>query len=167
MKYSTIKRYDVANGPGIRTTIFVSGCTHKCKDCFNEELQDFNHGHTWDKEAKKKFLSYSSLDEIKGISILGGEPLQQLMDDEIERLLRDFKNLNPNKSIWLWTGDIFEEAIENEGKRRILEICDVVVDGPFIAELKDLSLKYRGSKNQRVIDVKATLASGKTTLVEF
>lgn len=166
MKYNTIRRYDVTNGPGVRTTLFVSGCTHNCKECFNLELQDFNHGKDWTEKTHKEFMSYASKNEVKGISILGGEPLQQIMDDSLLNLLKEFKCEMPEKSIWLWTGDIFEEAIKNPKKLDIIKCCDIIVDGPFILEKKNLKLKYRGSENQRVIDVQKTLNEGNTVLLE-
>lgn len=166
MKYSTIRPLDVANGPGIRVTIFVSGCTHNCKGCFNEELQDFNHGSKWTKEDEDRFIEMAKKDQITGISILGGEPLEQIMDDDLYNLISRIKNQLPQKKIWLWTGDIYEEALKNEKKERIIKLIDVLVDGPFVLEKRNMKLKYRGSENQRVIDIPASQKMGEVVLIE-
>lgn len=166
MKFSTIRALDVANGPGIRVTIFVSGCSHNCNGCFNEELQDFQHGTLWTEKDEEKFIEKVAKPQVTGVSILGGEPLEQLMDDSLFRLLSRIKKEMPEKSIWLWTGDIFEEAIKNPKKRRIIECLDVLIDGPFILAEKNLKLKYRGSENQRVIDVVKSFETGKTVFMK-
>ena len=166
MKFSTIRALDVANGPGIRVTIFVSGCSHNCNGCFNEELQDFQHGTLWKEKDEEEFIEKVVKPQVTGVSILGGEPLEQLMDDSLFRLLSRIKKEMPEKSIWLWTGDIFEEAIKNPKKRRIIECLDVLIDGPFILAEKNLKLKYRGSENQRVIDVVKSFETGKTVFMK-
>ena len=166
MKFSTIRALDVANGPGIRVTIFVSGCSHNCNGCFNEELQDFQHGTLWTEKDEEEFIKKVAKPQVTGVSILGGEPLEQLMDDSLFRLLRRIKKEMPEKSIWLWTGDIFEEAIKNPKKRRIIECLDVLIDGPFILAERNLKLKYRGSENQRVIDVVKSFKTGKTVFMK-
>ena len=161
MKYSKIRKFDVTNGPGIRTTIFVSGCTHNCEDCFNKELQDFDHGDDWTEETENEFMEYVKNPMVVGINVLGGEPLQQLMDDCLLNLLKRVKEECPEKTIWMWTGDLFEEAIENEKKKALIECADVLIDGQFEKAKRNIKLKYRGSENQRVIDVKETLKNGK------
>ena len=166
MKFSTIRALDVANGPGIRVTIFVSGCSHNCNGCFNEELQDFQHGTLWTEKDEEEFIEKVAKPQVTGVSILGGEPLEQLMDDSLFRLLGRIKKEMPEKSSWLWTGDIFEEAIKNPKKRRIIECLDVLIDGPFILAERNLKLKYRGSENQRVIDVVKSFETGKTVFVK-
>lgn len=160
MRYSVIRKYDVSNGPAIRVTLFVTGCTHNCKACFNEEIQDFNAGELWTDREEESFVDIAKSDTIKGISILGGEPLQQLMDDSLKKLLKRLKDEVPDKEIWLWTGDLFEEAILIDKKKELIDYLDVIIDGKFILEEKDLSLKYRGSRNQRIIDVKKSLKAG-------
>lgn len=166
MKYSTIRALDVANGPGIRVTIFVSGCNHNCRGCFNQELQDFNHGKEWTKQTEEEFINKVRKPQVAGVSILGGEPLEQLMDDDLYNLLSRIKAEMPEKSVWLWTGDIFEEALKNADKKRIIDFVDVLVDGPFVMEKRNLKLKYRGSENQRVIDVAKSFEAEETVLVE-
>lgn len=165
MRYNKIRRYDVTNGPGVRTTIFVSGCTHNCEDCFNKELQDFEYGDIWSQKSEDEFIDYVSNPMVVGINVLGGEPLQQTMDDSLLDLLKRVKNEFPEKSIWLWTGDLFEEAIENEKKLAIIEQVDVIIDGQFQKDKRNIKLKYRGSENQRVIDVKESLE--KDEIVEY
>lgn len=165
MRYNKIRRYDVTNGPGVRTTIFVSGCTHNCEDCFNKELQDFEYGDIWSQKSEDEFIDYVSNPMVVGINVLGGEPLQQIMDDSLLDLLKRVKNEFPEKSIWLWTGDLFEEAIENEKKLAIIEQVDVIIDGQFQKDKRNIKLKYRGSENQRVIDVKESLE--KDEIVEY
>ncbi|CAK7005398.1 MAG: Anaerobic ribonucleoside-triphosphate reductase-activating protein [Peptostreptococcus russellii] len=165
MRYNKIRRYDVTNGPGVRTTIFVSGCTHNCEDCFNKELQDFEYGDIWSQKSENEFIDYVSNPMVVGINVLGGEPLQQTMDDSLLDLLKRVKNEFPEKSIWLWTGDLFEEAIENEKKLAIIEQVDVIIDGQFQKDKRNIKLKYRGSENQRVIDVKESLE--KNEIVEY
>lgn len=156
MNYSRIKWYDISNGPGVRASLFVSGCTHKCKGCFNEVTWDFNYGDKWDAETENKFIKHLQKPEIVGVNILGGEPLQQ--DETLLKLLKRI-NQEVKKPIWLWTGYTLEEIIKanNPLQHSILEQCDVFIEGRFVEAKKDLNLKYRGSTNQRVIDVKKSL----------
>lgn len=149
MNYSSIRKFDVTNGVGIRTTLFVSGCTHKCKGCFNEEQQDFNYGEPFTKEIEDKFIEYANNPLIKGISILGGEPLQQ--GDDMYNLLKRLKE-EVKKPIWLWTGYKYEYVKKSE-MSKCLNYIDVLIDGKYEEEKRDLTLKYRGSSNQRVIEV--------------
>lgn len=160
MNYAQIRHYDVANGPGVRASIFVSGCTHNCKNCFNKEAQDFNYGNLYTKEVEDKFMKYVLDDNTKGISILGGEPLMQTMDDSLLNLLKRIKK-ETNKEIWLWSGYTYEEAILSEKRREILNYVDVLVDGRFEEENKSLLIKFRGSTNQRIIDLNKTRKEGK------
>lgn len=158
MKYSQLRKVDATNGPGIRTTLFVSGCTHFCKGCFNEKQQDFNYGNVFTKETEDKMIEYISKDVIKGVSILGGEPMQQHRDDTLLNLLKRIKTEFPNKPIWVWTGYNIETILESDSivhqyNRELLNYIDVLIDGRFVEELKDLTLKYRGSSNQRVFDL--------------
>ena len=159
MKYAKIRKLDVTNGPGVRTTLFVSGCTHNCEGCFNKEQQDFNYGNEFTKETEEEFIKYSLNPQIKGINILGGEPMQQIMDDTLLNLLRRIKT-ETNKPIWLWSGYKFEEIISNPKRLELLKEVEVLIDGKFQLDKRDIMLKYRGSANQRVIDVKKSLQQG-------
>ena len=160
MNYAQIRHYDVANGPGVRASIFVSGCTHNCKNCFNKEAQDFNYGNLYTKEVEDKFMKYILDNNTKGVSILGGEPLMQTMDDSLLNLLKRIKK-ETNKEIWLWSGYTYEEAILSEKRKEILNYVDVLVDGRFEEENKSLLIKFRGSTNQRIIDLNKTRKEGK------
>ena len=159
MNYSKIRKLDVTNGPGIRTTLFVSGCTHNCEGCFNKEQQDFNYGNKFTKETEDEFIQLTKNKQIKGVNILGGEPMQQIMDDTLLNLLKRIK-LETDKPIWLWSGYTFEEIVNNPKRLEILREVDVLIDGKFQADKRDIMLKYRGSSNQRVIDVKKSLEQG-------
>ena len=156
MKYAKIRKLDVTNGPGVRTTLFVSGCTHNCEGCFNKEQQDFNYGNKFTKETEDEFIQLTKNKQIKGVNILGGEPMQQIMDDTLLNLLKRIK-LETDKPIWLWSGYTFEEIVNNPKRLEILREVDVLIDGKFQADKRDIMLKYRGSSNQRVIDVKKSL----------
>ena len=157
MKYAQIRKYDVANGLGVRTSIFVTGCTHNCFNCFNKEYQDFDFGKPWTKKETQTIIEYLNNDHISGLSILGGEPMQSAND--LTSLVKEVKQ-HSNKDIWLWSGYTYEEVIKHEDRRKLLEEIDVLVDGRFIESKKDLTLKFRGSSNQRIIDVKKSLSSG-------
>lgn len=159
MKYAKIRKLDVTNGPGVRTTLFVSGCTHNCEGCFNKEQQDFNYGNKFTKETEDEFIELTKNRQIKGVNILGGEPMQQIMDDTLLNLLKRIK-LETDKPIWLWSGYTFEEIVNNPKRLEILREVDVLIDGKFQADKRDIMLKYRGSSNQRVIDVKKSLEQG-------
>ena len=156
MNYAKIRKLDVTNGPDIRTTLFVSGCTHNCEGCFNKEQQDFNYGNKFTKETEDEFIQLTKNKQIKGVNILGGEPMQQIMDDTLLNLLKRIK-LETDKPIWLWSGYTFEEIVNNPKRLEILREVDVLIDGKFQADKRDIMLKYRGSSNQRVIDVKKSL----------
>ena len=156
MNYARIKKYDIANGPGMRASLYVSGCTHKCKGCFNEVAWDFNYGEKWTKEVENDLIEHLKQPEIKGLNVLGGEPLQQ--GYELCNILKRIKK-EVDKPIWLWTGYKLDEIILNPRIQKTLKYVDVVIDGKFDEELKDITLKYRGSSNQRVIDIKALLNS--------
>lgn len=166
MNYAEIRKYDVTNGPGVRTTLFVSGCTNNCAGCFNKELQNFNYGSRWNKDIEDEFISYVKNDNNKGVNILGGEPLEQTMDNDLINLLSRIKS-ETNKSIWLWSGFVFEDIIKDNKKKDILSYVDVLIDGRFILEKRNLNIKYRGSENQRVIDVKKSLLEDKVVLFDF
>lgn len=166
MNYAKIRKFDVANGPDIRTTLFVTGCTNNCEGCFNKELQDFNSGNPWTKETEDEFLSYVKNPNIRGVNILGGEPMEQTKDNSLVELLKRIKE-ETGKSIWLWSGFLYENILQDEKKMKILENVDVLIDGKFELDKRDIMLKYRGSSNQRVIDVKSSLKAGELILKEI
>lgn len=152
MNYAQIRKFDVTNGPGIRTTLFVSGCTHNCDGCFNDVQQNFNYGTPFTKETEDEFIKSASNPQIVGVSILGGDPLDQTFDDTLLNLLRRL-NREVKKPIWLWSGYSYEEIIEDPKKIQLICEVNVLIDGEFKMKQRDLSLKYRGSANQRVIDI--------------
>ncbi|EGT3659699.1 TPA: anaerobic ribonucleoside-triphosphate reductase activating protein [Clostridioides difficile] len=165
MKYAEIRKFDVSNAPGVRTTIFVSGCTHNCKGCFNKDLQDFHYGDIWSNKVEDEIILYLKNDNIVGLNILGGEPLQQTKDDDLINFLKRVKN-ETNKNIWLWSGYLFEEIMQDISRRKFLYYIDVLVDGRFDISKRNISLKYRGSSNQRVIDIQKTLKEKQIILYE-
>ena len=160
MNYCDLRPFDSNNGIGIGTTIFFSGCRFHCPNCFNKEAQDFNYGNIYTKEVENKFMEYVLDDNVKGISILGGEPLMQTTDDSLLNLLKRIKK-ESNKEIWMWTGFVYETAILDEKRKEILDYIDVLVDGQFVESKKVLNLKFRGSTNQRIIDLNKTRLTGK------
>lgn len=162
MNYGQIRKYDIANGPGIRTSIFVTGCKLNCKNCFNKEYQDPNFGQTWTQKNTNQVINYLKSDEISGLSILGGEPFESA--NELINILNDIKN-KINKNIWIYSGYTFEYLMKNPVYKQLLEKVDVLVDGPFIESKKDLKLKFRGSSNQRIIDVKSSLINDKAIIL--
>ncbi len=167
MNYASIKKTDVANGPGVRVSLFVSGCTHHCKGCFNSETWDFHYGEPYTEEVEKEILAALSPDFIQGLTVLGGEPMEDANRPAVLGLLRKVRETYPKKDIWCYTGYEYEKDLQrwiSEGKQdveEILKCLDVLVDGEFVEEKKNLSLKFRGSENQRLIDIPATLAQGK------
>ena len=170
MYYSEIKNCDIANGPGVRVTLFVSGCTHRCEGCFNEVTWDFDYGSLFDESAEQKILDYLSPDYIAGLTLLGGEPLEYVNLQALLPFVRTVKEKYPKKDIWCYTGYRFEEDVLNkfcrqwDGMKEFLSYIDVLVDGEFIAEQKDISLQFRGSANQRIILVQESLRSGEAVL---
>lgn len=156
MYYAQIRRSDTANGPGVRVSLFVSGCTHNCKGCFNKEQQSFSYGNVFTQEEENKIIELVKREGIRGINILGGEPMQQTMDSTLVNLLKRIKS-ETNKSIWLWSGYLYEDIIADKKRLEILKYVDVLVDGQFKEQLKDIRLKHRGSSNQRIIDVQQSL----------
>ncbi len=160
MKYSDIKYYDIANGLGVRTSLFVSGCTHRCKGCFNEETWDFNYGKEFTEETINEILTSIEPDYIRGLSLLGGEPLEPANQRALLPLLRRFKERFSKKDIWCYTGYTYEtDLLAPDGRARceatdeLLNYIDILVDGEFKQELYDISLKFRGSRNQRVLQI--------------
>ena len=159
MNYASILKCDIANGTGFRVSLFVSGCGRKCPGCFNQQAQDPNFGKPFDVKAKKKIFAELGKDYCKGLSLLGGDPMSKLSDNrkEVIELCREVKEKFPNKDIWMWTGYTYEELLEDDTSKEVFNYIDFLVDGPFIESKKDLSLKFCGSSNQRIIDVKAEL----------
>ena len=170
MNYATIKNCDIANGPGVRVSLFVSGCTHHCKGCFNQEAWDFHFGKPFTQETIAQILAMLAPGYIRGITYLGGEPFEPENQPALLELSRRIKAKYPEKSIWSFTGYLFDRDILAkrlgpwEITRELLSYLDVLVDGPFIAAQKNLSLRFRGSSNQRLIDVPASLKSGQIVL---
>ena len=162
MNYSRILRADIANGPGFRCTIWTTGCLRKCPQCFNPEAQDSNFGKLFDDEAKQKIFKELSDPHCSGLSLMGGEPLSVCSDNrkQVIQLCKEVKESFPEKDIWVWSGYLFEEILKDSNMRPILDHIDVLVDGPFVVEQKDLSTPFRGSRNQRIIDVKKWRATG-------
>lgn len=174
MNYAEIKTADVANGPGIRTSLFVSGCTHHCKGCFNECTWDFGYGDPFTKDTEDEVIESLKPDFVKGLTILGGEPMEYVNQKVLLPFIKRVKEEVPNASIWLYSGYTFEELSDESNKRchcdetmELLSCLDVLVDGEFKLELKNISLKYRGSENQRLINIRETLETGKVTLLDM
>jgi anaerobic ribonucleoside-triphosphate reductase activating protein len=158
MHYAQIRKYDTANGPGIRSNLFVSGCTHNCPGCFNRDYMKFNYGKVWTKQVEDEFVKMSSDPQVKGITILGGEPMDQIQDDDLLNLVKRLKN-EVKKSIWIYSGYTYEQILQHEKRKKILSFCDVLVDGLFVFEERDLKLRFKGSRNQRIIDIRQSLVS--------
>ena len=172
MNYATIKNCDIANGPGVRVSLFVSGCTHRCKGCFNEGAWDFDYGQPFTQETIDLIMGYLEPDYVKGLTLLGGEPFEPQNQPALVQLLRQVKGKFPEKSIWAFSGYLFDRDIlsgrlgDPEITKEFLSYLDVLVDGPFVEAKKNLSLRFRGSENQRLIDVPASLNQGRTVLWE-
>ena len=165
MNYAALKTHDIANGPGVRVSLFVSGCTHRCKGCFNEEAWDFDFGEPFDDAVMERILQLLAPGYIKGITYLGGEPMDPRNQAALLDLSRRIKAAYPQKSIWCFTGYVWDKLPRLEGvTEELLSHLDVLVDGPFIEKQKNLSLRFRGSENQRLIDVPNTLTAGQVVL---
>lgn len=161
MNYGQIRKYDVANGEGIRTSIFVTGCNHHCKGCFNEEYQDFDFGEKWTDKETREVIEDLKLQEVSGLTLIGGEPMEH--PKELREIIKKIKR-EVDKSIWVYSGFTYEKILEDEEKLALLKECDILVDGLFIEKELDLRLRFRGSRNQRVIDIQKSLANGKVTI---
>ena len=163
MNYATIKPRDIANGPGVRVSLFVSGCTHRCPGCFNEVAWDFDYGQPFTEEVMDSIVDMLRPSYIRGLTLLGGEPFEPQNQGAVVELLRRVKQELPGKSIWAFSGYLFDKDILS-GRlgdcSEYLSYLDVLVDGPFVEAKKNLSLRFRGSENQRLIDVPASLAAG-------
>ncbi len=172
MNYADIKKVDVANGEGVRVSIFVSGCNHHCEGCFNECAWDFNYGNKFTDENIDEVINYLDHDHIAGLSLLGGEPLEYANQEGLLPLVKKVKEKLPNKNIWCYTGFDFEKDVvgkmaqNNTTTKELLNYLDVVVDGKFEKDKKNLKLKFRGSSNQRIIDVKESLKEKKVVQID-
>lgn len=170
MNYAEIKNYDIANGPGVRVSLFVSGCTHHCEGCFNEMTWDFNYGSPFDESAQERILEYLEPDYIAGLTLLGGEPLEYANLQALLPFVQKVREKYPQKDIWCYTGYRFEEDILDklcklwDNMYKFLTYIDVIIDGEFILAQKDISLQFRGSANQRIILVQESLQSGEIVL---
>ena len=159
MNYGTIKEYDIADGPGVRVSLFVSGCRHHCKGCFNEETWNFNYGEPFTDEVKDRILKLLEPVYIEGFSLLGGEPFEPENQVVLVKLLREIKETYPKKDIWCYSGYLFDVDLAEGGRvhtevtDEMLSYIDVLVDGEFVEELKDITLKFRGSSNQRILEL--------------
>ena len=173
MNYGNIKTNDIANGTGVRTSLFVSGCTHHCKGCFNPETWDFSYGEPFTKETEDKIILSLKPDFIRGLTVLGGEPFEKENQKALLPFIKRVKEELPNKDIWFFSGYLFEELsgkvkcdrCRTECTDELLSLIDVLVDGEFVEEKKNISLKFRGSENQRLIDLKKTIAQDKVILL--
>jgi len=163
MRYNTIRKMDISNGPGVRVSIFMQGCHFHCKGCFNEETWDFNGGEEFTDDTINRVLELSSADYIVGLSILGGEPMHPKNIEGTTKLAKAFKEKFPKKNIWVWSGFLFDKDLSD---KEVLNYIDVLVDGTFKIDLFDPTLKWKGSSNQRVIDIKKSLKNKKIILYE-
>lgn len=170
MHYGNIKQYDIADGEGVRTTLFVSGCTNCCKGCFQPETWDFDYGNPYTEETEEKIMEMLADENIQGLTLLGGEPFEPQNQKVLVQLLRRVRKELPDKDIWSYTGFVYERDLLAGGRKHtevtdeMLSYIDVLVDGPFIEEKKNISLQFRGSENQRIIDLKKTRAEGRVIL---
>ena len=163
MRYNKVRKMDISDGPGIRVSIFMQGCTFHCKNCFNPETHDFMGGEEFTEETIQEVLKLCENENIEGLSILGGEPMHPLNIDGTTKLAKAFKEKFPNKNIWAWSGFLFDRDLQG---KEVLNYLDVLVDGQYVDELHDPRLKYCGSSNQRVIRVPESLKKGKIVLYQ-
>ena len=172
MNYAAIKPFDVANGPGVRVSLFVSGCTHRCEDCFNSEAWDFSYGEEFTQEQLQKIIKALEPDYIKGFSLLGGEPFEPRNQIVLADVLETIKEVYPEKTVWCYTGYTFDKDLlsgrlcDFSITERMLKNIDILVDGKFVKELKNLKLRFKGSENQRIIDVKKSMEENRIILWE-
>lgn len=170
MNYAKINKNDIANGIGVRVTLFVSGCTHFCKGCFNSEAWDFNYGEPFTEDTENELLEALAPSWIDGLTLLGGEPMEPQNQRALLPFLKRLKEMYPKKTIWCFSGYTLEDELLSDSRARcevtdeMLSLIDVLVDGEFVEELKDISLRFKGSSNQRLIDLKPTLASGEVVI---
>lgn len=173
MNYGNIKYYDIANGEGVRTSLFVSGCTHHCKNCFNPETWDFRYGKPFTKQVEDEIIKSLKPDYINGLTLLGGEPMEKANQMALLPFLKRVRESCPQKTIWCYSGYLFDSELLNESRARcevtdqMLSLIDILVDGEFKEEQKDITLRFKGSANQRIIDVQKSLKEGKVVLSPF
>ena len=172
MYYGNIKKSDIANGPGVRVSLFVSGCTHHCKGCFNEETWNFKYGEPFIEKTEEQILNLLKPSYVSGLTVLGGEPMEYVNQKDLLPFLKKVRETYPKKTIWCYTGYVYEKDVLGRMVSKwkitkdILELIDVLVDGPFIEEQKDITLLFRGSSNQRLIDVPKSMKAGEVVLWE-
>ena len=172
MHYGEIKKCDIANGEGVRVSLFVSGCTHHCPGCFNQDTWDFSYGQEYTEETEQEILDALSPGYINGLSLLGGEPFEPQNQEVLVKLLRKVRERHPEKNVWCYSGYLFDRELLSESRARcgytdeMLSMIDILVDGRFVEKLKDIRLGFRGSSNQRLIDVKKSLETGDIVLWE-
>lgn len=170
MYYANVKYCDIANGLGCRTVLFVSGCRNHCKDCFQPQTWDFEYGTPFDEAIQQEILDSVKPAYVQGITLLGGEPFEPENQHDLLPFMRRFRELYPDKNVWAFTGYVYDRDLVPGGRKytedtdALLDLVDVLVDGPFVSELKDIRLKFRGSSNQRVLDLKKTRESGTIVL---
>ncbi len=163
MRYNKIRKMDISDGPGVRVSIFMQGCTFNCKNCFNKETHDFNGGKEFTDETITRVLELCDNENIVGLSILGGEPMHPSNIEGTTKLAKAFKDRFPNKSLWVWTGFTFDNYLKN---KEVSQYIDVLIDGQYVDELHDPTLKWKGSSNQRVIDVQKSIKENKIYLID-
>lgn len=174
MYYGAIKKLDMANGEGLRTSLFVSGCTNRCKNCFQPETWDFKYGRPFDEDAAREIFDSVSIRSVRGITVLGGEPMEPQNQKDLLPFLREFKERFPDKTVWLFTGNTYEELTSGVGNHpkslditpELLSLCDVLVDGRYDESRHRLGLRFRGSDNQRIIDMNETRRAGHIVIWE-
>lgn len=174
MNYSVIKKFDIANGPGVRVSLFVSGCTHHCKGCFNPETWDFSFGQPFTDETEREILNALQPDYIRGFSLLGGEPFEPSNQQRLLPFVKRIKETYPQKDIWCYTGYLLDQELQNPdhpvhcaATEPLLQCIDILVDGIFIESQKNLNIRFRGSTNQRIIDIPQSLATGRTVVLQL
>ena len=163
MRYNKIRKMDIADGPGVRVSIFMQGCTFNCKNCFNHDTHDFNGGKEFTDETIERVLELCDKDHIEGLSILGGDPMHPNNIEGTTRLAKAFKEKFPNKNVWAWSGFLFDKDLKD---KEVVKYIDTLVDGRYVDELRDPRLKWKGSSNQRVINVQESLRSNNLVLVD-
>lgn len=171
MNYAEIKYCDIANGPGVRTSLFVSGCTHRCPDCFNSIAWSFDYGKSFTEDVCNEIFKSCEPDYVTGLTILGGEPFEPENQKDLIDFLRDFKSIYPNKTVWIYSGYTYEQLTGEVSSRcltsvtdELLALADVLVDGRFEKDKKDITLRFRGSSNQRIIDLNKTRKTGELVI---
>lgn len=173
MNYANIKYNDIANGEGVRVSLFVSGCTHHCKNCFNKETWDFNYGRPFDKSVEDEIIKNLEPDYINGLTLLGGEPMEPANQQGLLNFVKRVKAIYPNKTIWCYSGYLFDKELLQPSRafctwtRELLSYIDILVDGEFVEELKDITLRFKGSSNQRIIDVQESLKNNCVVLSPY